>query len=108
VLDLNGIVISISTAAIELLGVGDGAVIGRHVLDVIRLIDLETGAVHPEYAPRITPLVVLEGPGLARSLMRVRHSDRAVVTLDTSSSPIHDVDGNLLGSVSFLAPIPTR
>jgi PAS domain S-box-containing protein len=108
VLDLNGVVISISVAAVELLGCGDVAIIGRHILEVINLVDLETGATHPEYAPRITPLVVLDGPGLGRSLMRVRHDDGTVVTLDTSAAPIHDVNGHLLGSVTFLAPIPSR
>jgi PAS domain S-box-containing protein len=108
VLDLNGVVISISVAGVELLGCGDAAIIGRHILEVVNLVDLETGAAHPEYAPRITPLAVLDGPGLARSLMRVRHEDGLVVTLDTSSVPIHDVNAHLLGSVTFLAPIPTR
>jgi PAS domain-containing protein len=108
VLDLNGAVISISVAAVELLGCGDAAIIGRHILDVLNLVDLETGATHPDYAPRITPLAVLDGPGLARSLLRVRHDDSAIVTLDTSSAPIHDVNAHLLGSVSFIAPIPAR
>jgi len=108
VIDRNGVVISVSVAAVELLGCGDIAVIGRHVLDVINLVDLETGAANPEYAQRITPLVVLDGPGLGRSLIRVRHRDGTLVTLDTASVPVHDVSGNLLGSVSFLAPIPSR
>lgn len=108
VLDRNGVVISISVAAVELLGCGDSAVIGRHILDVVNLVDLETGASHPEYASRITPLVVLEGPGLGRSLFRVRHTDGTTVTLDTTSAPIHDVNAHLLGSVTFLAPIPFR
>jgi hypothetical protein len=98
----------VSVAAIELLGFGDTTVIGRHVLDVVNLVDLESGAAQPEYAPRITPLVVLESPGLARSLMRVRHEDGAVVTLDTSSAPIHDAAGLLLGSMTFISPIPAR
>jgi PAS domain S-box-containing protein len=108
VVDRNGVIISVSVAAVELLGCGDTAVIGRHVLDVIKLVDLETGAANPEYAQRITPLVVLDGPGLGRSLIRVRHSDSTLVTLDTASVPVHDVSGNLLGSVTFLAPIPSR
>lgn len=106
VLDLNGVVISISVAAVELLGCGDLAVIGRHALEVLNLVDLESGAPHPEYAPRITALSVLDSPGLGRSLMRVRHAGGAIVTLDASSAPIHDVNGHLLGSVTFLAPIP--
>jgi PAS domain S-box-containing protein len=108
VVDRNGVVISVSVAAVELLGCGDMAVIGRHVLDVVNLVDLETGAANPEYAQRITPLVVLDGPGLGRSLIRVRHRDGTLVTLDTASVPVHDVSGNLLGSVTFLAPIPSR
>jgi PAS domain S-box-containing protein len=108
VLDLNGVLISISVAAVDLLGSGDAPVIGRHILEVVKLVDLESGAPNPDYAPRITALVVLNGPGLARSLMRVRHDDGAVVTLDTSSAPIHDVDGHLVGSINFLAPIPAR
>jgi PAS domain S-box-containing protein len=108
VLDLNGIVISVSVASVELLGCGDRAIIGRHVLEVITLVDLETGSANPEYASRITPLAVLGSPGLARSIMRVRHETGAVVTLDTTSAPIHDVTGHLLGSVTFLAPIPSR
>jgi len=107
-LDERGMVISVSVAAVELLGSGDLTIIGRHILDAINLVDLETGAGNPEYAPRITPLVVLESPGLARSLMRVRHQDGAVVTLDTSSVPIHGAAGNLLGSLTFVAPIPAR
>jgi PAS domain-containing protein len=108
VLDVEGVVISVSVAAVELLGCGDSAVIGHHLLDVITLVDLETGAPNPSYAARITPLAVLEGPGLARSIMRVRHVDNTVVTLDSSSAPIHDVTAHLLGSVTFLAPIPAR
>jgi PAS domain S-box-containing protein len=108
VLDVAGAVLSVSVAGVELLGSGDGTIIGRHILDVVNLVDLETGAINPEYAPRITPLVALESPGLARSLMRVRHHDGTVVTLDTSSAPIHDAAGNLLGSMTFIAPIPAR
>jgi PAS domain S-box-containing protein len=108
VLDLNGLVISISVAAVSLLGCGDAAVIGRHIIEVINLIDLETGAPHPEYATRIPPLAVLNGPGLSRSLIRVRHDSGDVATLDTSSAPIHDVNGYLLGSVSFVTPIQSR
>jgi PAS domain-containing protein len=108
VLDGFGVVVSASAAGIELLGSGPTTIIGRHILEVINLVDLESGAPNPEYAPRITPLVTLESPGLARSLMRVRHADATVVTLDTSSAPIHDVAGELLGSLTFMAPIPAR
>lgn len=105
VLDVEGAMVSVSVDAVELLGSGDATVIGRHLLDVIHVVDLETGATNPEYAPRITPLVVLASTGLARSLMRIRHEDDAVLTLDTSSAPIHDVSGHLVGSITFIAQI---
>jgi PAS domain S-box-containing protein len=108
VLDVGGAFISVSVAGVELLGSGDSTIIGRHILDVVKLVDLETGAANPEYAPRITPLVALENPGLARSLMRVRHDGATVVTLDASSAPIHDAAGDLLGSMTFISPIPAR
>jgi hypothetical protein len=108
VLDSSGLVVAISAAAQELLGIGSGPTGGHHVLDVVPLVDLETGEPNPEYAPRITPLVVLEAGGLARSWLRVRHEDDAIVTLDLSSAAIHDSDGHLVGSVTFVALIPPR
>jgi PAS domain S-box-containing protein len=108
VLDSAGVVVSVSAAGIDLLGSGDKVAMGHHILDVIDLVDLESGASDPEYAPRITPLVVLRSPGLARSLMRVRHPDGAVVTLDSSSAPIHDESGQVLGSMTFISPIRAR
>jgi PAS domain S-box-containing protein len=108
VLDATGAVVSISVAGVDLLGCGDETVIGRGILDVIHLVDLDTGSAHPEYASRITPLVVLGAPGLARSLMRVRHDDGTVVTLDSSSAPIHDALAQVLGSITFLARISSH
>lgn len=108
VVDSNGIVISISVAAVELLGCGDMTTIGRHILDILALVDLDSGAPEPDYASRITPLAVLDNPGLSRSLIRVRHADGALVTLDTSSAAVRDVTGYPLGSVTFLAPIRSR
>lgn len=108
VLDPTGAVVSVSVDAVALLGCGDETVIGRHILDVINLIDLDSGTAHPEYASRITPLVVLGGSGLARSLMRVRRADGSIVTLDSASSPIHDAAGQLIGSLTFIAQIAAR
>jgi len=105
VIDSNGILISVSVAAAELLGCGEATIIGRHILDILHLVDLDTGAPEPDYAERITPLAVLDNPGLSRSLIRVRHADGVLVTLDTSSAAVRDITGYTLGSVTFLAPI---
>jgi PAS domain S-box-containing protein len=107
VLDARGSVVSASPAAIEALGCTDQPVRGRRLLDVIDVVDLDTGASHPDYAVRITPLATLGGRGLMRSLMRLRHPDGSFVTLDSSSAPLHDSAGETIGSISFFATFAT-
>jgi len=106
VLDADGQVLSLSTGAAELLGCSDAGVIGRGLLDVIDLVDFDTGTSAPDYAARIAPLAVLTtGSGLMRSLLRVRQSDGTRLTVDASAAPIHDVRGDTVGSFTFLAPV---
>jgi PAS domain-containing protein len=106
VVDAQGQVLSLSVSAAELLGCSDAGVIGRRLLDVVDLVDFETGGLKPDYAPRIAPLAVLTNAnGLMRSLLRVRHRDGSRLTIDASSAPLHDVRGEIIGSISFLAPV---
>lgn len=106
VLDASGQVLSVSTSGAELLGCSDAAVIGRPLLDVIDLVDFDTGGSAPDYAARIAPIAVLvTGSGLMRSLLRVRQSDGSRLTVDASAAPIHDVRGETVGSFTFLAPV---
>jgi PAS domain S-box-containing protein len=105
VLDAHGHVVSLSAAATGLLGCSDVAVIGRPLLTVIDVVDFDTGASDPDYAGRVAPLAVLGGQGLMRSLLRVRHPDGSVLTLDASSAPLHDVHGGVVGSLTFLATL---
>jgi PAS domain S-box-containing protein len=106
VVDTQGQVISLSASAAELLGCSDAGVIGRRLIDVVDLVDFETGASRPDYAARVAPLAVLaHGNGLMRSLVRVRHRDGNRVTIDASSAPLHDVRGDIIGSVTFLAAV---
>jgi PAS domain S-box-containing protein len=107
VLDARGAVVSASPAAIEALGATGQPVRGRRLLDVIDVVDLDTGASHPDYAVRITPLATLGGRGLMRSLMRLRTPDGSLVTLDSTSAPLHDADGATIGSISFFATFAT-
>jgi hypothetical protein len=73
---------------------------------VLDLVDFDTGASRPDYAPRIAPLAVLSpGSGLMRSLLRVRHKDGTRLTVDASSAPLHDARGTTIASVTFLAPV---
>lgn len=105
VLDPDGQVLSMSVSAAELLGCTEG-VIGRRLLDVVEVIDFDTGRPAPDYAHRIAPVGVLSaGSGLMRSLLRVRQRDGMVVTVDASAAPIHDATGTTVGSFTFLAPV---
>ena len=106
VLDAEGRVLSISTSAAELLGCTDSGVIGRALLDVVDVVDFDSGQSEPDYAARIAPLAVLAtGSGLMRSLMRVRRRDGLRMTVDTASAPVHDATGATSGSFSFLASV---
>ena len=106
VLDRDGQVLSMSAAAAELFGCSDIGVIGRPLLDVVEVVDFDSGGANPDYAARVAPLAVLaNGSGLMRSLMRVRRRDAVRATLDVSSAPIHDGGRWTVGSVSFLAPV---
>jgi PAS domain-containing protein len=105
VLDRDGLVVSLSAAASELLACPDGC-IGRRLLDVVDVVDFDTGVSSPDYASRIAPLAVLStGTGLMRSLLRVRQADGIRVTVDAASAPIHDAVGDTIGSFTFLAPV---
>ena len=106
VLDADGQVLSVSSGAADLLGCSDAGVIGRRLLDVIDLVDFETGHSAPDYATRIAPLAVLApSSGLMRSLLRVRQGDGPPLTVDASAAPIHDARGETVGSFTFLAPV---
>ena len=106
VLDRDGQVLSMSAAAAELFGCSDIGVIGRPLLDVVEVVDFDSGIANPDYAARVAPLAVLaNGSGLMRSLMRVRRRDSVRVTLDVSAAPIHDGARWTVGSISFLAPV---
>lgn len=106
VLDPDGRIASLSSAGADVLGCSQGGVIGRRLLDVVELLDFETGQVRPDYSARIAPLGVLQsGTGLMRSLLRLRHPDGAAVTVDASAAPLHDARGTTVGSVTFLAPL---
>src|SRR3954468_13449972 len=106
VVDTDGQVLSLSASAAELLGCSGAGGIGRPLVEVVDLVDFETGASRPEYAARVAPLAVLTNAnGLMRSLLRVRHRDGSRMTIDASSAPLHDVRGEIIGSLTFLAAV---
>ena len=105
-LDGEGRVVSMSPTAAQLLGCGSDGVVGRQLLPLLDLLDFDTGASTADYAQRVAPLAVLkEGAGLVRSLLRVRHADGQVRTLDAAGAPLHDADGRLVGSLTLFAAL---
>jgi PAS domain-containing protein len=104
-LDPDGHVVSLSVPGAALLGCADAGVIGRPLLDVIKLVDFEAGDSHPDYAARIPPLASLKFVTLVRGLLRVRQPDDRLVTVDAVAAPLHDVDGDVIGSLAFLAAV---
>lgn len=106
VLDPGGNVVSVSAAAAELLGdYGPDQVVGHHLLDVIDLVDFHGGPAGAVYVDRLAPLLALAGNTLARGLMRVRLADGATRTLDAVAAPLSDGDGQIAGTIAFLASI---
>jgi PAS domain-containing protein len=105
VLDPYGALAAISVPAADLLGCTGSSVLGRSLLDVVRLVDFEDGDPHPEYARRIPSLAVLSSRGLMRGLLRVEHVDGQRLTLDAVAGAIHDAGSAVVGSVTFLSLI---
>ncbi len=102
--DTGGRVVSLSEPGASALGCS-AHVAGRPLLDVVTLVDFETGDSHPDYAPRIPPLSALKFVTLVRGLLRVRQPDGRLVTLDAVAAPLHDAPGQVVGSVTFLAAV---
>lgn len=106
VLDTTGNVVAVSASAAELLGeFGPDQVIGHHLLDVIDLVDFHGGPAGAVYADRLAPLLALAGNTLSRGLMRVRLADDSTRTLDSVAAPLRDADGQIAGTIAFLASI---
>lgn len=104
VLDPTGRVLGVSRAAAELIGCsGPDLVVGRHLLEVLDLVDFNpTPGDASLYADRIAPLLAIASNALARGLLRLRTGGQTV-TLDAIAAPIHEQSGRLAGAVAFLA-----
>jgi hypothetical protein len=105
-LDAGGRVLAMSPCAAQLIvGPGGDRVIGRHLLDVLDLVDFNpTPGDASMYADRIPPLLAIASNALSRGLLRVRTGGRTV-TLDAVAAPLHDAAGSLVGTVCFLASL---
>jgi hypothetical protein len=106
VLDTGGRLASLSDPAAELLDRQAGELTGRHVLDgLLDLVDFDDLVRPAAYAERIPPLLAASEGVLSRGLLRVRRKDGSLLSLDTIAAPLHDAGQQLVGSVSFFAPL---
>lgn len=103
--DSRGSVVSVSVSGATALGCVAADAVGHPLLDVIKLVDFETGDSHPDYAPRIPPLGALKFVTLVRGLLRVRQPDDRLVTLDAVAAPLRDEAGEVVGSIAFLSAV---
>jgi PAS domain-containing protein len=105
-LDGGGRVLAMSPSAAQLIaGPGGDRVAGRHLLDVLDLVDFNpTPGDASMYADRIPPLLAIASNALSRGLLRVRTRGRTV-TLDAVAAPLHDASGALVGAVCFLTSL---
>ena len=107
VLDHRGRVAGCSQPAAALLGESTVNMRGRVLVgDVIDVVDFSAQAGPGDsYAFRIPPLLALASEMPARGLLRLRHGDGRRITLDAVSAPLHNEQGHVAGSVSFLAAV---
>lgn len=106
VVDVEGTVSALSPTAAELLGTEPDDVLGRSLDEVLHLVDFtESGREARGADRRIPPLIAVRENSLSRGMMRVRRPDGARLMLDAVAAPIHDLDRNPIGAVSFLAAV---
>lgn len=101
VVDGEGRLAAVSAAAAVLLDLDDHQV-GARFADLVCAVDFSLGArPQPDQRQSLAPLQALESGRTARSLLRVRHRDAALVTLDVVSSPL----ARGVGSLTFLQQV---
>jgi hypothetical protein len=72
---------------------------------VVNLVDFHGGPAGAVYVDRLAPLLALAGNTLARGLLRVRFPDDTTRTLDAVAAPLHAPNGDVAGTIAFLAAI---
>lgn len=101
VVDADGRLAAVSAAAALLLDLDEDRV-GARFADLVSAVDFSMGArPEPDQRRSMPPLLALESGRTARALLRVRHRDAALVTLDVVSSPL----ARRVGSLSFVQQV---
>ena len=105
VIDAGGVIVAMSPACVELMGLGASPVGAELRKGPLRLIDFsgDGGKLSETEVGKIPPLLAVSSGRLARGLIRVRVGETPV-TLDAIATPI-GVVGAVAGSLTFFSPV---
>ncbi|MBX6370644.1 MAG: PAS domain-containing protein [Acidothermus sp.] len=107
VLDRAGRVAGISPPAAALVNEDPVALVGRRLVgEVFAVVDFSAAAQPIGERAVIPPTQVINANVLSRGLIRLRRADGSTVTVDAVAAPLHTPEGAILGSLTFLSPLP--
>jgi hypothetical protein len=104
VIDADALVVALSPTCQQMFGLKHPT-IGRHLLDVLHLLDFSNpgGTLSQAEARKIPPLLALDSGRLARGLLRVECQEIAC-TVDAIATPLRDNTGTA-GALTFFCPV---
>ena len=109
VLDRDGRVAGLSASAAALVHEEPANVVGRRLVgDVFVIIDFSSAAEPIGDHAIVPPTQALESDVLSRGLVRLRRRDKVTVTVDAIAAPLHAPDGEVIGSLTFFAPLASH
>jgi PAS domain-containing protein len=104
VLDCEGRVAGLSASAAALVSEEPNQIVGRRLVgDVFVVVDFSSAAEPIGEHAIVPPTQAIESGVLSRGLMRLRRTDGVTVTIDAVAAPLHDPDGDIIGSLTFFA-----
>lgn len=106
VLDCDGRVAGLSASAAALVSEEPNQIVGRRLVgDVFVVVDFSSAAEPMGEHAIVPPTQAIESDVLSRGLMRLRRADGVTVTIDAVAAPLHDNDGETIGSLTFFASL---
>jgi hypothetical protein len=104
VLDREGRVAGLSPSAAALVSEEPNQIVGRRLVgDVFVVVDFSSAAEPIGEHAIVPPTQAIDSDVLSRGLMRLRRTDGVTATIDAVAAPLHDADGEVIGSLTFFA-----
>ncbi len=106
VLDREGRVAGLSASAAALVAEDPIQVVGRRLVgDVFVVVDFSSAAELMGEHVSAPPTQAIESGVLSRGLLRLRRADKVTVTIDAVSAPLHETNGDIIGSLTFFSSL---